>query len=404
MRKDTPAKLSEDDMVMVPNVPLILAINSVSKDTTKNLGLKTVLMMHSPKEFQMKSVKDYLFGYTDSFINTIALYIDDFKPEKIGIFGSRKGISTDNLTIYTGEESLENLGKIFAMNGEENMNIWDTEECNTIIGTDGSQFPPSWLDRERNLDIFLKSICRPFTLEYQTEVTVLNGLPAWRYTPVKNVFASSDVNPDNACYCDSSKYNNNCPPSGVFDSEKCVGVAILMSYPHFYEGAEVLLTPFEGLNPNKEDHATFADIHPRMAFPIGGASRLQVNVRVKKISYGIFPPTTLYKNLPDDLILPICWFELTAGEISPDLMALIFNTTHSANTLFITIQYGSIICMFVSFLLFLSSTFIYYKKLAVSPTSNNQNVDGARSDGKDVVIFTNSKEKESIYPAITTNV
>lgn len=382
---------------MVPNVPLLLAINSVEKDPIKKMMLRGLISTSSAKEFQEKSVKEFLFGYTDSFVNGIAFGMTDFKPEKIGIMGSRKGISTDNLTIYTGEDTLENLGKIYAMNNESKMKIWSTEECNEIVGTDGSQFPPSWMDGKRNLEVFIKSICRPFPLKFESEVTVLNGLPAWRYRPLPNVFGSSLVNPDNECYCDSSVPSNKCPPSGVFDSEKCAGVAILMSYPHFYEGDEILLQHFDGLNPNAEDHATFADIHPRMAFPIGGASRLQVNVRVKKIPYGFFQ--TAYKNLPDELILPVCWFELTAGEISPDLMALIFNTTHSANTAYLTIQYGSIICMFVTFLLTLSTTLFYYRSLAGKESKSKCKAEmKCCGSSKDIVML--KTQSDPIYPTL----
>lgn len=371
-------------------MPLILAINKVDKDSTKKMALKGVMMFSQPKEFQSKTVDEFLFGYLDTFVNQISLGMEDFKKEKIGIMGSRRGISTDNLTIYTGEDTLENLGKIYAMNGETNMNIWSTESCNQIVGTDGSQFPPSWMDKEKILEIFIKSLCRPFPIKYEEEVTVLNGLPAWRYRPLENVFGNSYVNPENKCYCDAENPREKCPPSGVFDSEKCVGVAILMSYPHFYEGSEVLLQPFDGLNPEAEKHATFADIHPRMAFPIGGASRLQVNVRVKKMSYGIFPSTSLFKHLPDELILPLCWFEITAGDIPPELMSLIFTTTHTANAFYLSIQYGSIICMFVSFLLLISTTFVYYKKLS-GRRSEEEIVTG---NEKDIVVVMKAQQTE----------
>lgn len=335
------------------------------------MGLQTLALATSPKEFQPKTVEEFLFGYLDPLVSGIAISMTDFRKEKMGILGSRRGISTDNLTVYTGEDSLDNLGKVYAMNGETEMNIWSTEECNQIVGTDGSQFPPSWMDKERNLDIFIKSICKPFSIKYEEEVTVLNGLPAWRYRPLPNIFGNSIVNPDNKCYCDAENPRDKCPPNGVFDTTKCAGVSILMSYPHFFEGDPALLDNFEGLKPEAEKHATFADIHPRMAFPIGGASRLQVNVKIKQFTYGIW--NTLFRRIPEDLILPVCWFELTAGEIPAELMAMIFNTTHSANTLYISIQYGSIICMFVSFLLLISTSFVYYKKL--SGNSSEEKVD-----------------------------
>lgn len=97
--------------------------------------LRLLLATVNPKEFQVKTAKEFLFGYTDPFINTIALKIQDFRPEKIGMIGSRKGISTDSLTIFTGEDDLNNLAEVYAMNGESNMTIWSTPECNVVKGT-----------------------------------------------------------------------------------------------------------------------------------------------------------------------------------------------------------------------------------------------------------------------------
>ena len=56
----------------------------------------------------------------------------------------------------------------------------------------------------------------------------------------------------------------------------------MISYPHFYEGDEKLFEFIDGLEPNREKHETFADIHPRLAFPISGASRLQINIQVRR--------------------------------------------------------------------------------------------------------------------------
>jgi scavenger receptor class B protein 1 len=223
------------------------------------------------------------------------------------------------------------------------------------------------------LEIFIKSICRTFPLEYDREVTVLNGLPAKRYRPEPNVFGSSTVNEKNKCYCDDS--SGKCPPNGVFDASKCLNLTLLMSYPHFYEGDDSLREHFDGLNPDREKHGTFADIHPRMAFPIGGASRMQVNFRVKPFS-NFFPSASAFKNLPRDLILPICWFEISVENIPKNLLSLVYNTTHSANATYLTIQYGSLIGMFISLLLVLSWSIFYYKRLADETNDDHANGNG----------------------------
>jgi scavenger receptor class B, member 1 len=369
-------------------VPLLLAIQRVKDSPTDELKLKTAMLVSSPEEFHTRTVEEYLFGYTDPFVNTIALGIPNFTKEKVGIIGTRRGISTDNLTVFTGEDTLDNLGRVYAMNDEVNMTYWSTSECNQIRGTDGTQFSPSSLDQEQKLEIFIKAICRPYPLQYDREVTVLNGLPAWRYRPLPNVFGSSKINPENACYCDADV--ENCLPSGVFDAEKCIGVSVLMSYPHFYEGDEILLSPYEGLNPNKHDHETYADIHPRMAFPIGGFSRLQINLRVRKIKPNIFGKT-YFDKLPKDIIIPLLWFEITVDNIPPDFLALIYNTTHSANATYFTLQYTSLICMVVSVVLLVSTTLIYRKRLS-APTQEKKI--------KEDVIMQPQSKSEPLYPTL----
>lgn len=291
--------------------------------------------------------------------------------DRVGIIGGRRGISIDKITIGTGEDSLDNLNRIFAMNGQEKLDIWKTDECNIINGTDGSQFPPHMMDIEKDLKIFVKSFCRTLTLRFESETFVLNGIPAWRYKTPIGEFSSS--NPSMACYCDDTE---SCGPDGIFDASNCNdGVPLLISYPHFMEANESLKY-FEGLHPVREKHETYADIHPRMAFPIGGASRLQINMKVTSRKIGLFSGKTFFKNFPEDMILPIIWFEVTAGEIPPEFQSIVFHTTQSANATFFAIQYGSLIGVIFSFvLLILITHFCFKKERETSNQSHNNNVD-----------------------------
>jgi large-conductance mechanosensitive channel len=277
------------------------------------------------------------------------------------------------------------------MNGETKLNIWDTDECNEIVGTDGSQFPPHLMDKDKELKIFIKSFCRTLKLKFDREVTVLNGIPAWKYKAVPNEFASSLRNPENKCYCDAET-NKRCPPDGVFDSSKCVdGIPLFISYPHFLEGDASLFEHIEGLNPDPQKHETFAEIHPRMAFPIGGASRLQMNFRVTSREFRSFFTTyKWYTKLPKDFILPIFWFEVTAGEIPAEFQAIVFHTTQSANAMYLTIQFGSLVSSVISLLFLLSISYIYVKQLRKS-IDKTENKD-------DVVTFNNI----NIYPNISS--
>lgn len=389
----------EDDIVKVPNIALLAAItklNAKQLNPVKEFGLNT-LLFNGVDEFHQKTVKEYMFGYSDSFTEAIT----SGNSKKVGLMTSRNGVAFDNLTIHTGEDSLVNLGKIHAMNGQIALNIWN-DECNEITGTDGSQFPPHLMDREQKLKIFIKSFCRALTLKYDREVTVLNGIPAWRYKTVKNEFGSSLKNPANRCYCDAEK--EKCPPDGVFDASKCLsGIPLQVSYPHFLEGDESLRKHFEGLKPKRKDHETFADIHARMGFPISGASRLQMNFKLAK-KQSFWPAKSYYTKLPDDLILPIFWFEVTAGDIPAEFQKLVFSSTQTANATYIAIQYGSLVGAFVSLLLLLSTSYIYFVHLSKNSVEKVQN--------KDVVVFTSSAptstiengQGSKIYPILSNQI
>lgn len=277
------------------------------------------------------------------------------------------------MTIFTAEDSLDNLGRIYAMNGMTKLDIWDGEECNEIRGTDGSQFPVSLMDKTKDLKIFIKSFCRTLKLSYDREVTVLQkGIPAWRYRTPEGEFASSLKNPENKCYCDADDDTKECPPDGVFDASKCLdGIPLLLSYPHFMEGDSSLFEHFEGLRPNRHLHETFADIHPRMAFPIGGSSRLQMNFKVTSKEFSQFFSTySWYTKLPKDLVLPIFWFEVTSGEIPAEFQTIVFHTTQSANATYLTIQYGSLIGAIVSLLLIISTSYYYIVQLTNKKKEN----------------------------------
>lgn len=78
----------EEDIVKVPNIPLLAAITKAEHlDTFMTMGFQTILMTSRPKEFQEKTVNEYLFGYSDSFIATTP----DINPDRVGLLAGRRG-------------------------------------------------------------------------------------------------------------------------------------------------------------------------------------------------------------------------------------------------------------------------------------------------------------------------
>lgn len=148
---------------------------------------------------------------------------------------------------------------------------------NKVEGTDGSQFPPGDIQNDKTVTVYVKDICRKFDLEFEEDVSVFGDLPAKRYRSPLNSFAYPVNDTEKECYCRSGV----CPPNGVYDASVCTnGAPIYVSFPHFYSGDPELAERFEGIKAIKELHATYADLHPRMGFPMQFSSRFQINVRI----------------------------------------------------------------------------------------------------------------------------
>lgn len=336
------------DKVVVPNIPMITAISqSADESLFKKMVLNTALSGVDAKAFKVLPVDSFLWGYEDDLLNLAKKFSFDNEMSfsKFGILMTRNGTSAETFTIYSGENDLKQLAIIKDLNGKSSLDIWTTDECNRVDGTDGSQFPPHLMDKRQTLYVFIKSLCRKFPLRYEKEVTLFDGIPAWRYKAPTDVFAHPSINADNQCFCHLGSAS--CPLSGLLNATLCsYGAPIYASFPHFYTGDRKLLEMVEGLDPQREKHETFADIHPRLAFPIDGASRFQINIQVKKTSYisGLEP-------FNDGQILPVIWLEVVPGHISEELRNMIYHSTFSANAIQFSFKYGSLLICVTTFAL-----------------------------------------------------
>lgn len=195
----------------------------------------------------------------------------------IHILLQKNKTSEDVFRIYTGEDDFDQIGIIESLNDNTEMPHWKTDKCNLVEGTDGSQFAPSLIQKDKTVTVYVKDICRKFDLEFEKDVHVFDNLPAKRYRSPLDSFSYPENDTEKQCYC----LHEECPPNGVFDISVCThGAPIYVSFPHFYSGERSIIEKYEGIKPVKELHATFADLHPRMGFPMDFASRFQINVRI----------------------------------------------------------------------------------------------------------------------------
>jgi hypothetical protein len=55
----------------------------------------------------------------------------------------------------------------------------------------------------------------------------------------------------------------NCAPKGLFNTSACnFGAPMLSSFPHFYQADKSLLEYIDGMEPKKELHDSYIDLHP----------------------------------------------------------------------------------------------------------------------------------------------
>ncbi|XP_055858648.1 scavenger receptor class B member 1 [Episyrphus balteatus] len=331
--------------VIVPNIPLLSASVSVDKMSFfQKFTASHAINALNLDAFLEVPIDDFIWGYSDKLINVLRNFMPELRP-KFGMLMNRNGTSPDTLQIHTGVDDVQKLGVISQFNGMDQLNFWRDDECNRIDGSDGSQFPPYLMEERKPLHVFTQALCRKLPLHFEEEVTILKEIDVWRYRTPMNVFANPDDNPENACYCDASSVK--CLPSGIFNGTQCYQAPIYPSFPHFFSGDPVLFEEFEGIEPNAEKHRTFADIHPRLAFPVDGASRIQINIAVHK---GQILERKL-KQMPDGLMLPVLWIEITSGELSEELRTLLYHSTFSANVIQIILKYGTLLTCVTSFAL-----------------------------------------------------
>lgn len=241
----------------------------------------------------------------------------------------------------SGVKDLAKLSLIDNFNGEPRMSFWGTDECNRVDGTDGSQFPPHLMDKKQPLNVFVKAFCRKFPMIFDSEVDIFDGVPAWRYKAPHDAFNHPDQTPANQCFCHTE--SGKCAPGGVFNATACFDAPIYSSYPHFLFGNASLFSRLDGLHPTESEHLSYADIHPRLAFPMTGASRFQINVMVSKES-----AVSGLDKFDDEQILPVMWMEVTSDEIPEEFRTMIYHSTFSANAIQLSLRYGSLLAVAIT--------------------------------------------------------
>ncbi|XP_034235123.1 lysosome membrane protein 2-like [Thrips palmi] len=330
---------SEDDVIVVPNLPLICAIARVRDEPyVAQLGLRSALWASGGTAFHKLVVRDYLFGYDDPLYNMAKKAVEVATTgtlPKLGMLAPRVGLSSNVYTVQTGQRDFRQQDRVTRLNGRAALAAWRDPECNSIDGSAGTFFPADVARRRGPLHLVNADVCRRIPLEFKEEVTVMDGIPALRYGPPDHFLDNAQDNPNNTCYSTPSYASL---PSGVLLNGPCfMDSPSFISFPRFYLGDARLRTALDGMEePVKEQHEMFFDVHPELGINLGAATRLQVNVMVRKAAM----LDSYLEPFQDEIILPILWFETALTEFPDDVKRATFHATFTVRTLERAASYG----------------------------------------------------------------
>lgn len=93
----------------------------------------------------------------------------------------RAAETKERITVRTGTNDLDRIGIVTGLNGESQMTVWDSPECNRIDGSDGAFFPRYLINKTNTLYLFHKDMCRKLPLVYQKEVDVSTSVVSYAF-------------------------------------------------------------------------------------------------------------------------------------------------------------------------------------------------------------------------------
>ncbi|XP_032672863.1 scavenger receptor class B member 1-like [Odontomachus brunneus] len=337
---------SEDDLIVMPNVPLLSSsAYATNLNFAAQLSLTALLSSFKEKSFIHVKAGDFFWGYDDSFFDVAKPFIrlkHDVPFEKFGILALKKGVDKDRITINAGTQDINKLGVFERLNGQSSHHVWGDERCDKLEGTDGSVFPPNLVyNRNDTLHIYAKHLCRSIAFEFHKHVTTSN-IPILRYVSTQEMFSTKD----NKCFCPKIGDLRVCPPKGIFDISVCANDSpMMMSLPHFLFADKSLLEQIDGLHPRIDDHMTYLDIYPYTATPIGGWSKIQINIQVRK-AVGV----PLLGRLKDEMILPLIWLNqgLSETDIPQNLQDILYQLNVTLRITEAVLQWSSLVGMILS--------------------------------------------------------
>ncbi|XP_071864324.1 sensory neuron membrane protein 2, partial [Bombus fervidus] len=194
-------------------------------------------------------------------------------------------------SVNRGVNDITRLGDITSYMGKRIQTMWNSEDCNTVRGTDSIIWAPL-VKPLPYVSTFIPDLCRTIEADYKDEVSV-QGLIGSRFAMKERTWFLNK----SQCYCLLENKVPKCLPQGLIDVSECQKLPVILSEPHFLHGDPQLLKYARGLNPDESLHETYIIIEPYTGTPLSGQKRTQINLYLEKqsvellsnVSEGYFP-------------------------------------------------------------------------------------------------------------------
>ncbi|KZC04991.1 Sensory neuron membrane protein 2 [Dufourea novaeangliae] len=199
-------------------------------------------------------------------------------------------------TVNRGVKNITLLGDTTSYMGERVQQIWGSESCNSVRGTDTITWPPL-VTPLPFVSTFIGDLCRSLQADYDSDISI-HGMTGSKFVMKERVWYLNE----SQCYCPVVNKKVECLPLGLVDLSKCQEAPVIFSEPHFLHGDVELLTYARGLKPVENLHSTYIVIEPHTGVPLSGAKKSQLNMKLTK------QPVDLLSNVSEGYF-PLVWCE-----------------------------------------------------------------------------------------------
>ncbi|XP_030764313.1 scavenger receptor class B member 1-like [Sitophilus oryzae] len=292
-----------NETLIVPNLAVLL-IPAYFHDATMffKFAINVLMRTYSAQPFVKTTIHDFLWNMTDPILEAAEKIAPSLVPTKnTGIMQIIYRDFKDNVTVFFGNK--HGNSKFFTVDtydGSEYLPHFSDSKCRLKFrnSSEGLSYP-QMITKDTNLTYWRKTVCKLADIRYSNENSKY-GIKAYNFKFVDWAYSRVEFEDNKDCYKGTPPL-----PNGLADVSSCYwGFPLVMSFPHFLYGDDVIRTYVDGMNPNEEAHGSFVLIEPKTGIPLEGKARSQINLKMNNMR-GFTSSIEKFSNT----VVPLVWVE-----------------------------------------------------------------------------------------------